>query len=796
VRRLFLPVLRLLPLPLSLTLCSSLRAADDKPLDWSLCPRTEAVPPFEQAPNPTTLPPLDDRNQAPTQIEGDALLGTHTTPEYMGNVILRRHDQFMSADSLRLNTETGNYVAEGDIRYSDSDLRLIAERAEGNQDTDTHKISHIQYQLIDRRGNGVADSIEINGTFAQMQKSTYTTCDPSQLWWQLRAPHIEVDNETGFGTARNAVVQVGKLPVLYMPWFRFPIDDRRSTGLLYPKLGLSGRNGLDYAQPIYFNLAPNYDDTLTPRWMSRRGWQVSNEFRYLYSNGRGQIDGSFMPSDALREQRRRSQVSYSGWHNLNTTWQARASLGWVSDERYVEDFSNRLLGLSSSNVQSSLGIYASQRHWRAGIMADHWQLTDYTLTESALPYNRTPRVYVNWNQEIGRGIEAGLWAEAVHFTHDDIRLKNTDFERTGVIQSRPGGSRLDLKPHISLPLSGSAWYLTPTLAWRHTFWHLDPELATDLGSKRSRIRSLPITSIDAGLFFDRDTIVRGQPYLRTLEPRLFYLHTPYQDQSDLPLFDTRAFPFSWGQLFRDSRFTGADRQNDAHQVTTALTTRLINQTNGQERLSASVGQITYLRDSRVTLTKSNPIIQRGKSAWVGDVTWVPVPRWTLGSTYQWNPDLRKEEVANIYARYLLPVEGIVNFNYRYRRNPSNNQAQLRQADVSFFYPINARWSMMGRYYHSLLDEQPLEIIGGVQWSSCCVNVRTVLRRYVKNREGDMDNNIQIEFEFKGLASAGQDTQRTLRQAIVGYYRDDLFLVPPDNVAIDPMDEHHDPNQVP
>jgi len=792
VRRTFFPALRVLPL--SLILCSPARA-DDKVLDWRLCPSTQAVPPFDQAPDPNTLAPLADRNQAPTQIEGDALLGTQATPEYVGNVILQRHDQFMSADSLRLNTETGDYVAQGHIRYSDSDLRMIAERAEGNQDTDVHKISHIQYQLIDRRGNGVADSVELKGSFAQMQRSTYTTCDPSQLWWQLRAPHIEVDNETGFGTARNAVVHVGKMPVLYVPWFRFPIDDRRSTGLLYPKLGVSSRNGFDYAQPIYFNLAPNYDDTLTPRWMSRRGWQINNEFRYLYRKGRGQLEGSFMPNDKLRNQDR-SQIAYSGWHNLNTTWQARASLGWVSDERYVEDFSNRLLGISASNVQSTFGVYGSGHHWRAGIMADHWQLADYTLTEAALPYNRTPRLFVEWSQEIGHGFEAGLWAEAVQFTHDDIHLKNTNFERTGGIQPRPGGSRLDLKPHISLPLAGSAWYLTPTVAWRHTFWHLEPDLANTVNSKRNRTRSLPITSLDAGLFFDRDTIIRGQPYLRTLEPRLFYLHAPYHDQSNLPLFDTRTFPFSWGQLFRDSRFTGADRQNDAHQVTTALTTRLINQDNGQERLSASIGQITYLRDSRVTLTDSNPIIEKGKSAWVGDVSWVPVPRWTLGSTYQWNPDLRKEEVFNAYARYLLPIEGIVNLNYRYRRNPSDNNTQLRQADLSFFYPINPRWSVVGRYYHSLLDEQPLEIIGGVEWSSCCVNVRAVMRRYVKNREGQMDNNVQLEFEFKGLGAAGQDTQRTLRRAIVGYHRDDLYLVPPDNVATDPLDEHHDPNRVP
>ncbi|WP_413975214.1 LPS-assembly protein LptD [Stenotrophomonas acidaminiphila] len=808
------PALRLLPLPLSIAFGLSAMASE-KPVNWNLCPATDVLPAFDDAPKADPAAAAT-RDQLPTDIEGDQLSGTSTIPLYKGNVALKRGDQFMGTDNLRFDTETGNYIADGNVRYSDSSIRLTARRAEGNQETDSHKISDIEYQLVSRRGNGSADSIDLQGSVGQMHRSTYTTCDPSQPVWKLAAPQIEVDNDEGFGTARNAVLRLGNVPVMYMPWFKFPIDDRRLTGLLYPKLSLSGRNGFDYAQPIYFNLAPNYDDTLTPRWMSRRGLMLDNEFRYLYGGGRGQLETEWMPNDSLRD-RERGKVVFSGYHNIDSHWQARANLAWVSDERYMEDFANRLLGVTASNLQSTAGLYGTGRTWTAGLMADQWQLTDYTLTEAALPYSRQPRLFGTWDDSFGRWFQAGIYAEAVRFTHDDIHGKTIvdgEYVRDGSLTRVDGGSRLDIKPYVSMPLAGAAWYITPTLAWRYTAYTLDrgladglrrdqlvaagidPATATpeQLRGNTSPHRSLPIASLDMGLFFDRETDIGGRSYLHTLEPRLFYLNTPYRDQRDLPLFDTRAFTFSWGQLFRDSRFTGADRQNDANQLTTALTTRLIRQADGREKLSASIGQISYFDDSRTTLGSGDAIVQQGNSAWVADVNWAINDRWTLGSTYQWNPKYRKEDLSSVRARYLLPEDGVVNLTYRYRRNPSTNVDQLKQADLSFLYPINPRWSIVGRYYYSMLDNKPLEIIGGVQWDSCCLAVRALARRYVRNREGEMNNSLQVEFVLKGLSSVGQDTDRTLRRAILGYNRDDLYLVPPSNIEAN--DDDYDPNLIP
>ncbi len=813
--------LRLLPLPFSIALCLPAWAADEKPESWALCPIEDAVPAFGDAPPP---PPGADaqatreqREGQETAIEGNSLGGTETNLEYQGDVALRRGDQFLGADNLKYDQEKDTYVADGHIRYQDAGIRLIADSARGNQGEDSHQIDNVRYQLVSRRGNGGADRIDMKGPAGRLLHSTYSTCDPSDRRWELRSRRIDIDTDEGWGVARGATIRLGKVPVLYVPWLKFPIDDRRHTGLLYPAVGLSGRNGFDYRQPIYLNLAPNYDATIEPRLMTERGFQLGAEFRYLYEKGRGQVDGTWMHRDDLVRDRLndpdydpadpnnvnnpgpddgRGYFSFAGNHNFNRHWQARANLIWLSDARYQEDFGNSLYGQAASSVTSTAGLYGVGRYWSAGVMADRWQLSDYTSREAYLPYNRLPRVYFNWDQPLSRWVHVGGHAEAVQFQHDE----------------KAGGSRLDVKPSISFPLQGASWYVTPTLSYRHTEYRLEADLARTVAVSRaaealgiaenqvtdammlpyydrSPSRSLPIGSLDAGVYFDRETEIKGSRFLHTLEPRLFYLNAPYREQDGLPIFDTRPFNFSYGQLFRDNRYTGPDRQTDANQLTLALTTRLLRQRDGFERLSASIGQIRYFEDSRVTVPNEVPL-EQGKSAWVVDANYAPTDRWNIGASYQWDPKFRREDLASVRARYLLPDDGVVNISYRRRRD------LLEQADFSFLYPVTPAWSVVGRYYHSFEDDKMLEGIAGVQWDSCCLAVRALVRRYVRNREGEMNTGFQVEFVLKGLGSAGQDTERTLRRAILGYYRDDLYLVPPSDIAPASDDDSNSPDPIP
>ena len=746
------PALRLLPLCILLAL-PALAGAEDKQPNWGLCPREEVIPAFPEARElPEGLNIVN--NDQPTDIEGDLLSGTEDVPEFEGNVSLKRGDQFLGTDKLRYVKDADSYTAEGSIRYQGAGMRMIAQRAEGNTGTDEHKIEDVQYQLLQRRGNGGAERIETKGKVGSLIGSTYSTCPPEERHWQLEARQIDVNTEEGMAVARGAKLRVGKVPVLYLPWFMFPVDERRRTGLLYPGVSNSGRNGFDYRQPIYLNLAPNYDATLTPRLMTKRGMLLGAQFRYLYENGGGTAYGTYMPDDRLRD-RDRALFTFNGFHNINPAWQARSNLTWISDTRYFEDFTNSINGLAQFTAYSDLGVYGRGSGWEAGVMADHWQLADHTLTEHVLPFNRLPRGYVRWQREMGRGLVAGVDAEAVRFSHAIFAA----------------GSRVDLKPWVSLPLEGDSWFVRPTAAWRHTSYRLDNRLAAQLGGA-SPSRSQPIVSVDGGMFFDRELVFRNRAWLQTLEPRLFYLRVPYADQSDMPLFDTQPLTFSWGQLFRDNRYSGADRQADANQLTMALTSRMIRESDGHERWSASVGQIHYFDQSRVRIP-GEPFTERGSSAWVADANYAPTDRWSIGASYQWDAKFRRQDLASVRARYLMPDDGVFNLGYRYRRN------LLEQVDLSFLYPINPVWSLVGRYYYSMREAKALETLAGVQWDSCCVAVRLVGRRYVHNRAGNLSNSLMLEIELKGLGSAGQDAQRALRRAILGYNRDDLYLVPPD-----------------
>jgi len=374
--------------------------------------------------------------------------------------------------------------------------------------------------------------------------------------------------------------------------------------------------------------------------------------------------------------------------------------------------------------------------------------------------------------------EAGFDGEAVRFEHPEFK----------------GGSRVDLRPYAGMNVEGDAWFLRPRLAWRYTGYQLDgsaadraadyvlrnggtvtPGLLAALGDDAPS-RSVPVGSVDMGMYFDRNTSLFGDRYINTLEPRLYYLRVPYRNQDAIPLFDTSPMTFSWGQLFRDNRYTSADRQTDANQLTTALTTRLISENDGREVLAASLGQTRYFEDSRVTPGINTGVaVEQGNSAYIADLSVSPSERWQINAAYQWDPKFSRQDLASFRARYLIGDTGIVNLGYRYRRD------LLEQADFSFLYPLTDNWSLVGRYYYSLLDKQELETIAGVQWESCCLAVRAVARRYLRNRTGELNNSFQVEFELKGLGSAGQRSARVLRRAILGYDRDDLYLVPPSSV---------------
>lgn len=735
------PVPRLLPLCLAIAWSLPALAADPDPAPtWERCPTPGTIPEFR--------PPVTgavDRVSAPTDVRARHLdVSEQSRTVLTGDVELERGDQWLGTDQLTVEHESEDFRTEGPVRYQDRGVRLTAARAEGDGATGDVRLDEVQYQLNDQLGNGSADRVSMQGDTGRLEGATFSTCPPGQRQWEFAASTIEVDQARGIGTARNATLRLGGVPVLWLPWVSFPTDDRRRTGLLSPRIGYDDRNGFDYAQPIYLNLAPNYDATLTPRWMAERGLMLGGEFRYLLPGHAGELEATWLPDDDLAN-RDRGLARWQHFSALGPNWHARADLNHVSDVYYFSDFGDSLANTSISLLGSVAGVYGRGRGWNASLSLQDWQIASPLVAPGTEPYQQLPALHFRLERPLQPWLEAGVRAEAIGFRHPDL----------------PGGQRVDIQPWLRLPFGGASWYATPQLAWRYTGYSLDDALALPGGDTRPD-RSLPIASFDAGAFFERQ-VDWGGGMLQTLEPRLFYLYVPYRDQDDLPLFDTQPLTFGWPGLFRSNRFSGGDRQGDANQVTLALTTRLLDGEDGRERLSASLGRIHFFETPRVTLPGAPALSDEG-SAWVAEGRLALTERWSLGLAHQWDPEGERTALSAVRSQWRFDRGGLLNAAYRYRAD------QLEQTDLSFVLPLGRDWRLVGRWNYSLFDERTVEALGGIEWRSCCVALRLLGRRYVREFSGEQTSAIYVELELNGVGGFGRDTARLLDDAILGYSR--------------------------
>ena len=688
-----------------------------------------------------------NREQASVDIDADTIdVSGKDVYVLEGDARLSRADQRLRADRLDFTHSASTYRATGDVRYQDAGVALAASSVEGNIEADRTRLADVRYQLIALRGNGEASSAELAGSTGDFTEVSYSTCDPAQPSWVLRAEAMHLDREEGVGTMRNATLRIGDVPVLWLPYASFPIDDRRRSGFLYPTLGSANDSGIDLRVPYYLNLAPNHDATVSARLLGRRGVAVGAEYRYLYANHGGQIEGDWLPSDDLTgRDRGLARLRHSG--RFSDRWTINADLNHVSDDRYFEDFGDSLSISSTSVLSSYLTLAGRGKFWNASVAAERWDIIDPLIADSAEPYRRLPRARFSWDRPFLDWLELSFDAEAVAFSHEDL----------------PDATRYDLRPAIALPFERAWGYVRPEMAWRQTGYSLDRDFTQAGLANRSPTRGLPISSLDAALNFERQSTLFGGDYTQTLEPRLYYLNVPFEAQDDLPILDTQELTFNIGQLFRSNRFSGADRQTNANQATLAITTRLFENASGRERLSATIGQIRYFEAQRVQ-TPGQPALDNNGSAYVGELELALSDQFGIGITQQWDPNIDATQVSGVRGTWRGSSGALVNLAYRYRRDV------LEQTDASFVIPLSASWRAIGRWNYSLRDESTLEGFAGLEWESCCIATRVLGRHYLRNREGEKNNAIYLEIELKGLGSFGRKSGEFLQQAILGYNR--------------------------
>jgi len=694
--------------------------------------------------------------------EADARMGESLN--FRGNVEVLRGD-------FRLFADEATYL-ERDNRL-DARGRLLFQRKSGERlrsptliyefDTDRARGDLAEFSFLDPKLRGNAGRFDLDGRdVLNLDSVHFTTCPAGQDDWFLRASRLKLDKSTDTGTAHHAVFEFSlfglpRVPLFYTPYLSFPISDARRSGFLSPYVGDNTRAGVFAAVPYYLNLAPNYDLTLTPRYMSQRGVLWGNDFRYLGESLNGRMIVEYLPQDQATNEDRQKMIFV---HNqrLSPSWTSNIDLEWVSDNNYFLDLGSTT-GLTDANrthLPRSVRFDYSGEIWRFLARASTFQTIDSNISLADQPYQRLPQLVLTADAPGGpNSLHYSLYSELTHFYR--AGQTGAPVPPPDWIYS-PTGQRLDLYPSVSLPLRTTYLYFTPRIGYRYTAWNLQHhEQGQSIGTTlialpdESPVRSLPIFSLDSGLVFERPTSWGTRSLTQTLEPRVFYVYIPYRDQDQLPIFDTAIPDFSFYNFFRENRFVGADRVGDANQVTTAITSRFLGSENGVEHLRLSIGQVKYFEDQRVSWPPLTAITaQPTTSDLIGELYARFDDHWYTRSAIQWDDKNNETRKSNFYITYRPSNDRTLNFGVRYLDNPPT--LVDRQFDVSTQWPLSPRWVGFARWNYSIEDERTILALAGIEYSHCCWGVRLSARQRALT-DGTRDNTIQFQMILGGISSS-------------------------------------------
>lgn len=708
--------------------------------------------------------PIGDPSLSDIQVEADDVhYEAGGTSTLKGRVSISQPGRRIEADEAELTQVRNEGRFKGNILIAEPGLLLTGDQAEFDFTTQRARIQRTEFVSSAINAHGRADRIERSPDGRlRIARGVYSTCPPDNRTWAFEARNIRLNQDTGRGEVSHAVLQVKDIPVLYVPYFNFPIDDRRQSGILIPRFGNTNDGGFDFALPVYLNLAPNYDATLTPRLMSRRGTMLEGEFRYLLPRlGYGEIEGGFLPADSLYSDRDRKSLSWRQTGSPTPELQVNTNVNYVSDNAYFIDLGTDL-SIVNTAFQERRGevIYTRGESWSLTGRVQGYQTIDPLITDIDKPYARLPQLLLNAGRPVARGLAPALRSELVYF------------ERQVDDGSGPeiNGGRYAFDPSVSYIIETPAARLVPRLRLRTLHYELTGSGMP--GGSASESIVVPDASLDGSVVFER----RQGRYMQTLEPRAFYLYAPYQNQDNLPNFDTANTTFSYQQLFRDSRFAGGDRLDDANQLSLGLTSRIIRPGSGEEVVRASLGQIVYLRDRKVRLDQAAPVATDSSSGLAAQVA-APIGRgWSSTADALWTADLEHASQYGVNFNYLPETrDRLANIGYNFRREDvSLGQQALRQAHVSFVQPFGPHWQLLGLWQYDLRGEEVQEQVAGLQYEACCWKVRLFDRRFLADPD-DISPGARrerraffIEVELKGLAGISSGVKSLLSNNMFGY----------------------------
>jgi len=691
-----------------------------------------------------------DPNDETVQFQAgriDAQMLPGPTASMSGGVLVRRGDRLAGADSANYDPTTQALSLLGDVRYLDPTTEIVSQSAEFAYDTGLIRFEDARFLLGGNNSRGAASVLQIsqNGTL-DLKDVNYTTCPPDSNDWVIEAGSINIDSGTGVGTARKVKLRFKGVPIFYAPYFSFPISNARKSGILTPTIGSAGRSGNEISLPYYWNIRENYDATISPRWLSNRGLQLGTEFRYMTKRNDGIAFVEYLADDSLID-RSRYLISLEHRTLFDNGWRNLLDFREVSDSQYFEDLGGTLSLTSTTHLNRNLQFDYFGNHWALFAQVQDYQTLDESIIPTDEPYRRVPQVQVagHYPDQI-LGLTLGFTGEVVNFERD-----------VGVT-----GWRIDAAPSIELPFERPGWFVKPAVVLQYTHYDLQDTLP---GQPNDPTRTLPIASFDTGMILER-TMKRSGNLITTIEPRLLYVHIPFRDQNELPVFDTISPDLNFVQLYQKNRFMGVDRIGDTDQISIGITSRVLDVNTGEELVSATIGQARFLSDQFVTLP-GQPAPEAGSTDYIAELRFLMFDNINFDFGHQWGSEGRGTTQSQARLQYRPQTNKILNLSYRFRRD------SLEQGDVSISWPLSKNWNFVGRYNYSFRDRESLEQFFGFEYESCCWGLRMVHRRFLSTRDGTRDTTFGLQLVLKGMMSVGTAADKMLERGILGYSPDDI-----------------------
>ena len=673
----------------------------------------------------------------------------------------------------------------------------------------------IPLSLYQTHGWGTASHIKREPSgILKLSHSTYSTCPPNHAHWQIKARQITVDKEKGRGLAQGAGLYFFGVPLLYTPIFSFPLDNHRKTGLLFPSPGYTNNSGYQVGFPFYWNMAPNYDFLFTPTAMSKRGTQWNGDFRYLTPHRLGSLHGTLLPNDRefIKDRNNKSLdapvntiginrlentsstrhfVSWRDDANYNPHWGSHVFINLVSDDYYFEDFTKAHGQITRNQLINEASLYYNSTHWDGLLHIQEFQTlhpVDQALVDNQ--YRRLPQLALTGHfPGMGEHMNLQWHNEIVYFDKD---------KNPGDLSVPVTGGRFYTAPHLQFPFHSYNGFFIPEIELNFTQYTLHHQLPNE---NPTISRLLPLMDIDTGLYFSRPIHWFNHSFTQTLEPHLFYLYVPYHNQDDIPLFDTDLQPFTYEQFFRRNRFTGIDRIGDANQLSTTISSALLDKNTGEEQLRTSLGAIIYFHDREVTINNGRTsfvVLQNSVSPTaslsplVGQMDYHLYQHWYFNGAVAWDPYFTHFNNSNVNFQYKIDNKHIINLGYAFLRGgdvaseiKNNNspdlvftEDQLRknnlnQVDFSITWPLSLHWQSYGHWSYNFSHGHPLTYFAGLAYNSCCWGLRLVGGRefnYLDSNNHPQYNNLfYAELSLRGLGNFGPNhPSGLLQQNIPGY----------------------------